>query len=69
MPVPGFALGGDRLQRDQEALDLVGDLDRELVLRADVGNDAPAASTCARISSVVRSVILLLASPRMPARG
>ena len=62
----GVALGGDRAQRDQEALDLVGDLGGELV----AGRDRRESGSAARIwSVVVCSVIRPSASLRKPARA
>ena len=63
---PGVALGCDRAQRDQEALDLVGDLGRELVARCRRREPC----SPARIwSAVVCSVIRPSASLRKPARA
>ena len=63
----GVALGRDRAQRDQEALDLVGDLRRRTRRPASTGG---APSPPARIwSVVVCSVIRPTASLRTPARG
>ena len=62
----GVALGGHRPQRDQEALDLVGDLGGELVAGLDRRQPVPPTRIW---SVVVCSVIRPSASLRMPARA